>query len=190
MPKKNYNPRSRDNLRQYQQARNSKIKEDITKEILEEVEIDEDLLAIVVAHKDVCKGKSEEDRFLNYVKEYLKEYSKKGTELTISDMDDLAQLCLNNIVMTRMYKEHKDDVQEVMAAIDRLKKDNIKLKENLASTRRDRVDPRAGQTVTVMDLLTEYEQDRALRRRKLEDYAAEEEEVKDQCHTSVENLIT
>jgi hypothetical protein len=169
-----------------------KRQEDITKEILGEVEVDEGLLELIVAHKDVCVG-NEEKRFMSYVKEYLREYSKKGTELTISDMDDIAQLCLNNIMITRMYKEAKKNdvsVADVMAAVDRLKKDNVKLKENLASTRKDRVDPRAGQIITVSDLISEYEQERHSRRGKLEDYMEEEEAVKDQCHTSIDDLIT
>jgi hypothetical protein len=189
--KRNYNPNSRNNLVQFQNATKKKQKEDITKEILEEVEVDESLLEIIVAHKDVCIG-NEDKRFMSYVKEYLKEYSKKGTELTVSDIDDIAQLCLNNIMITRMYKDSKKadvSVADVMAAVDRLKKDNVKLKENLASTRKDRVDPRAGQVVTVSDIISEYLQDQHSRRSKLEDYAAEEEEVKDQCHTSIDDMI-
>jgi hypothetical protein len=188
MPKKNYNPRSRDNLRQYQLATTKKAKEDIARGILEDVPIDENLLGIIIAHKEICKNKKEEERFLDYIKEYLKEYSKKGTELTISDMDDIATLCMNNILITRMLKA--DNVAEVMAPVERLKKDNIKLKENLASTRKDRVDPRAGEQITVSDLLLEYEKEQSVRRKKLEQYRIEEEAIKDQCHTSVEDLIT
>lgn len=190
--KKNYNPKSRENLRQFQSVKAKKQKEDITKEILGEVEVDERLINIIVAHKDVCIGK-EEERFMDYVREYLKEYSKKGADLTISDMDDIAQLCLNNIMITRMYKDAKKadtSIADVMAAVDRLKKDNVKLKENLASTRKDRVDPRAGQVFTVSDIIADYEQERSQRRSKLGEYQAEEEEVKHLCKTSVEDLIT
>jgi hypothetical protein len=192
--KRNYNPKSRDNLVQFQTVARKKRQEDITKEILGEVEVNEDLLELVVAAKEVCESKAEQTRFMSYVKEYLKEYSKKGTELTVSDIDDIATLCINNIMITRMYRSAKNNpevsVADVVASIDRLKKDNVKLKENLASTRKDRVDPRAGQTITVSDLISEYEQDRHSRRSKLEDYLVEEEEVKDQCRTSTDDMIT
>jgi hypothetical protein len=192
--KRNYNPNSRNNLVQFQTAARKKRQEDITKEILGEVEVNEELLELVVAAKEICENKTEQTRFMGYVKEYLKEYSKKGTELTISDIDDIATLCMNNIMITRMYKTAKNNadisVADVMASIDRLKKDNVKLKENLASTRKDRVDPKAGQIITVSDLISEYEQERHARRSKLEDYLVEEEEVKNQCHTSVEDMIT
>ena len=153
--KRNYNPKSRENLRQFQAARQKKDKEEITREILEEVNVDEDLLELIVAAKEVCKDKKEQDRFMSYVKEYLKEYGKKGAELTISDMDDIATLCINNIMITRLYKEAKGpdrSIADVMAAVDRFKKDNVKLKENLASTRKDRVDPKAGQIVTYLSI--------------------------------------
>lgn len=191
--KKNYNPKSRENLKQFQTVREQKNKEEVTKEILEEVDVDEDLVELIVAAKEVCKDKKEQERFMSYVKEYLKEYSKKGTELTISDIDDIATLCMNNIMITRLYKEAKKDgssVADVMAAVDRLKKDNVKLKENLASTRRDRVDPKAGQTITVSDIIGEYEEERSSRRERISNYEKEEEEVRDLCKSSVDDMIT
>jgi hypothetical protein len=192
--KRNYNPKSRQNLVQFQSVAKKKQQENITKEILSEVNVDEDLLELIVAAKEVCENKAEQTRFMGYVKEYLKEYSKKGTDLTISDIDDIATLCMNNIMITRMYKTAKNNpdisVADVVASIDRLKKDNVKLKENLASTRKDRVDPKAGQIITVSDIISEYEQERHSRRSKLEDYLAEEEEVQSQCHTSVDDMIT
>ena len=75
--KRNYNPRSRENLRQYQAASQKKNKEEITKEILDQVSIDEDLLELIVAAEEVCANKKEKERFRSYVKEYIKEYSKK-----------------------------------------------------------------------------------------------------------------
>lgn len=189
--KRNYNPKSRENLRQYQNLKQKKQKEEITQEILEEVSIDEELIELIVSAKDICKDKKEQERFMKYVKEYLKEYGKKGAELTISDIDDIATLCMNNIIITRMLKDSKDSPGDVMAAVHRLKQDNIKLKENLASSRKDRVDPRAGNTITVNDLLDDYMTGRRIdfeEQKKI--YKEEEEEFKDLIKTSVEELIT
>lgn len=188
--KRNYNPKSRENLRQFQQVKQKKQKEEITQEILEEVSIDEELIELIVSAKEICKDKKEQDRFMQYVKEYLKEYGKKGTDLTISDIDDIATLCMNNILITRMLKGAKDSPEDVMAAVHRLKQDNVKLKENLASTRKDRVDPRQGQVITVSDIIGEYDKDRSAKRRKIDDYLQEEEEVKSLAKTSVDELIT
>lgn len=193
MPKRAYNPKSRENLRQYQTVRAKKQKDEIAKSLIKEVNLDEGLLEVIIAAKEVCVGK-EEERFMSYVKEYLKEYGKKGTELTISDIDDIATLCMNNVMITRLYKEAKKDgnsVADVMAAVDRLKKDNIKLKENLASTRKDRVDPKAGQILTVNDLLEDYLQHRRVSfEDRKKQYEEEEEEYRDKIKTSVEELIT
>lgn len=191
--KRNYNPKCRDNLKQYQAVKVKKQKEDITKEILEDidVDIDEDLLDLIIPAKDIFSG-NEQERFAKYVKEYLKEYSGRGADLTISDMDDIAQLCMNNIMITRLLKEAKApdrSVADVMAAVEKLKKDNKTLKDNLGSARKDRVDPRANQTLTVSEIIGEYEQERSKRRAKLAEYTQEEEEVKDLCHTSVDDMI-
>ena len=148
------------------------------------------MIELIVSAKEICKDKKEQDRFMRYIKEYLKEYGKKGTELTISDIDDIATLCMNNILITRMLKKNTNAPEDVMAAVHRLKQDNGKLKENLASTRKDRVDPRAGAVVTVSDIIGEYDKDRAAKRRRVEDYLQEEEEVKDLAKTSVDELIT
>ena len=192
MMARSYNPKSRDNLRQYQAVKTKKRQAEISKELLGEIKIDERLIELIVAHKEVCTG-SEEKRFMGYITEYLREYGKQGAELTISDMDDIAQLCLNNIMITRMYKSAKKDdasIADVMAAVDRLKKDNVQLKKNLGSTRGERVDPREGQVRTVMDLLDDYMQGRRedLQEKQLR-YAEEEEEFKDKIKNSVEDII-
>lgn len=191
-PPKNYNPRSRENLKQYKSVLEKKRASKITKEIVNEVKISEELLETIIPKKDVFKG-NEQERFTLYLKAYIKEYGSKGAELTISDLDDISQLCKNKILEDRLLKEAKSSdvgVADVMAAIDRLKKDNVKLKEQLASTRRDRVDPRAGQVITVMDLLEDYSRGtREGLERKMERYSAEEREFEEKIVTDIERVI-
>lgn len=191
-PPKNYNPRSRENLKQYKSVLDKKRTSKITKEIASEVKISEELLETIIPKKDVFKS-NEQERFTLYLKAYIKEYGTKGAELTISDLDDISQLCKNKILEDRLLKEAKTTdigVADVMAAIDRLKKDNVKLKEQLASTRRDRVDPKAGQMVTVMDLLEEYSRGtRESLEKKMEKYSLEEEEFEERIKSDIEDVI-
>jgi len=189
-----YNPKSRENLKQYKNVLEKKRgpKSNLSKELKGVINIDEELLDTIIPKNDVFKGNTEKERFTKYLKAYIKEYGSKGAELTISDLDDISQLCKNKILEDRLLKEARITdigVADVMASIDRLKKDNVKLKEQLASTRRDRVDPRAGQFITVMDLIEDYSRGaREGFEQKMERYKAEEDEFEKRITTDIEKV--
>jgi hypothetical protein len=161
---KNYNPKSRANLRQYSQGKQSaeqaKMIKAITTEI--EIEIPPEMLEVIIPTKKVFSN-DETKRFLQLLKLHLKELSNDD-KITFADIQNVAELCKNIIMEDRLLadaqtkaKANPTAIVDVMATIDKLKKRNQSLSDSLATNRNVRIDPKAGGNITILDLLEAYE---------------------------------
>lgn len=193
-PKKNYNPKSRENLKQYNATKSKAKQSKIVKSLLEEVEIevDPEILETILPTDDVFSPK-EKERYLGFMRLYMNQFGK-DTVLSISDIDDIAQLCMNRIMETRLQvkvKKGDKEIPDITSALDKFKKDTVKLKEQLAANRSVRIDPRAARDVTVLDVLYEHDSEAsdAHENEIMERLQEEEKKVAGKVKTKIEDMI-
>jgi len=92
---------------------------------------------------------------------YLSDFDQN--DLTSADMDDIMNLATNKVLETRLLKESKDDSDkhiDVSNAMDKMRKQSEKMKENLASRRRDRIDPNKYKGFSIVNLAVAFDQKR------------------------------
>lgn len=97
----------------------------------------------------------------NLVSVYLKDFDED--QLTANDMDDIMSMAMNRVLEFRLLKASKGDTAmqlDVSAAVERLRKQTEKLKDNLAARRRDRVDPRKLSGLSIVDLAAAFDDTR------------------------------
>jgi hypothetical protein len=90
-------------------------------------------------------------------------------ELTANDVDDIMTLSMNKVLEFRLLKRGKDnpDIQiDISTALEKLRKETGKLKENLSSRRRDRIDPNRYKGFSIVDLAVAYEDNKKLELRE------------------------
>lgn len=81
-------------------------------------------------------------------------------DLTANDVDDVMTLSMNKVLEIRLLKHGKDDTDiqiDISSALEKLRKETGKLKENLSSRRRDRIDPTKYKGFSIVDLAVAYE---------------------------------
>jgi len=92
---------------------------------------------------------------------YLNDFDEE--ELTSSDMDDIMSLATNKILEIRLLKESRGSAikhLDVSTAIEKIRKENQKLKENLSSRRKDRINPNEFKGFSIVDLVAAYDDDK------------------------------
>jgi len=92
---------------------------------------------------------------------YLKDFDEE--HLTANDMDDILGIAMNKVLELRLLKASrgKTDMQiDTSAAIERLRKQTEKLKENLATRRKDRIDPKKFGGFSIVDIAVAFDMDR------------------------------
>jgi hypothetical protein len=196
---KKYNPKSRENLRQYNQgkkeAEQAKMIKAITAEV--DIEIPAEMLEVIIPTKKVFSNE-ETKRFLQLLKLHLKEISSDD-KITFADIQNVAELCKNIIMEDRLLadaqtkaKEDPTAIVNVMASIDKLKKRNQSLSESLATNRSVRIDPRAGRNLTVMDVLYTFDDEvqEEYQDKLLAKLDKEEKEVEGLARTTTKDMIT
>lgn len=90
---------------------------------------------------------------------YLKDFDKD--DLTSSDMDDVMSLAMNRVLEIRLLKASKGDAGkhlDISNAIEKLRKQNDKIKDNLSSRRKDRINPNEYKGFSIVDLAVAFEQ--------------------------------
>ena len=105
--------------------------------------------------------KDELEMYNSLVDVYLADFDTD--DLTSSDMDDVMDLAKNRVLEFRLLRETKgnpDRQLDVAAAIEKLGKKNEKLKENLSSRRRDRINPNELKGFSIVDLAIAFDHDR------------------------------
>lgn len=98
------------------------------------------------------------NKFLNT---FLQDFDED--QLTANDMDDIVSIAVNRVLELRLLKLSKDNVDmqlDASAAIEKLRKQSDKLKENLATRRRDRIDPKKMGGFSIIDLAVNFDEEK------------------------------
>ncbi len=97
---------------------------------------------------------------------YLKDFDED--DLTSSDIDDLMTLATNKIIEIRLLKSSKGGAAQHLdysTALEKLRKQSDKIKDNLSSRRKDRLDPNEFKGFSIVDLAVNFDN---LKKAKLE----------------------
>jgi hypothetical protein len=89
---------------------------------------------------------------------YLYDFDKD--DLTSSDMDDVMSLAMNRVLEIRLLKGSKGEAEkhlDISNAIEKLRKQNDKIKDNLSSRRKDRINPNEYKGFSIVDLAVAFE---------------------------------
>ena len=106
-------------------------------------------------------SEEELDLYNSLVDVYLDDFDKN--ELTSADMDDIMNLATNKVLEIRLLKESKDDSNnylDVSNAMEKLRKQSEKMKENLSARRRDRIDPNKYKGFSIINLAVAFDEGR------------------------------
>lgn len=106
-------------------------------------------------------NESEHKMFRGLMDFYMRDFDEN--QLTSNDLDDIISIATNRVLELRLLKSSKDDNNEHLAvstSIERLRKQSDKLKENLASRRKDRVDPKKFTGISIIDLAAAFDEGR------------------------------
>jgi len=97
----------------------------------------------------------------SYVDTYLNDFDQN--ELTVSDMDDIMNLATNKVLEIRLLEESKGDATkhlDISNAMEKLRKQSEKMKENLSARRRDRIDPNKYKGFSIVNLAVAFDDER------------------------------
>lgn len=112
---------------------------------------------------------------------YLQDFDEG--DLTSSDMDDIMSMAMNRVLEIRLLKSSKCDTTkhlDVSTAVEKLRKQTEKIKENLSSRRRDRINPNEFKGFSIVDLAVAFDSDRKkVLEEKDKQLRVEEEAVKE-----------
>jgi hypothetical protein len=92
---------------------------------------------------------------------YLQDFDEE--HLTAIDMDDIMSIALNKVLETRLLKLGKENMGnqvDASKAIESLRKQTEKFKENLATRRKDRIDPKKFSGFSIVDLAAAFDKDK------------------------------
>ena len=116
---------------------------------------------------------------------YLKDFDTD--DLTSSDIDDIMTLATNKVLEIRLMKNSKGSAGKHMdmhKGIESLRKQTEKIKENLSSRRKDRINPNELKGFSIVDLAVAFDNAKKL---KLEEKAIklkqEQEEFKEKLES-------
>jgi hypothetical protein len=94
---------------------------------------------------------------------YLKDFDED--DLTAGDMDDIMGLAMNRVFEIRLLKTSKSNPSaqmDIASALEKIRKESQKLKENLSSRRRDRINPNEFKGFSIVDLAVAFDNDKKL----------------------------
>ena len=103
----------------------------------------------------------------DFVDVYLADFDKE--DLTSGDMDDIMDLAKNRVLEFRLLRTSKDNVDrqvDISATLEKIRKENKVLKENLATRRKDRINPNELKGFSIVDLAVAFDDEK---KQKLQD---------------------
>lgn len=95
----------------------------------------------------------------DFVDVYLADFDKE--DLTSGDMDDIMDLAKNRVLEFRLLKTSRDDADrqvDISTALEKIRKENKVLKENLATRRKDRINPNEFKGFSIVDLAVAFDE--------------------------------
>lgn len=116
---------------------------------------------------------------------YLKDFDTD--ELTSSDIDDIMTLATNKVLEIRLMKGSKGSAGQhldMSQGIERLRKQSDKIKENLSSRRKDRIDPNEFKGFSIIDLAVAFDDaKKVVLEEKARKLKSEQEEMKEKLES-------
>jgi len=110
-------------------------------------------------------------------------------DMSSGDMDDVMSLAMNKVLEVRLLKTSKGDPDkqlDISVAIEKIRKQNDKLRENLSSRRRDRINPNEFKGFSIVDLAVALDEDK---KQVLARKAAELKKEEDKIRASREEYV-
>lgn len=112
------------------------------------------------------------------IESYLQDFDED--DLSVNDVDDIVSLAMNRVMEFRLLKFNKEGIDghlSVSNAVEKLRKNNDKIKESLSTRRRDRINPDEWRGYSIIDLAVDFDkkQEEILRKRDRELLLEEEE---------------
>jgi hypothetical protein len=114
----------------------------------------------------------------DFVDVYLVDFDNE--DLTSGDMDDIMDLAKNRVIEFRLLKTSRDDADrqvDISAALEKIRKENKVLKENLATRRKDRINPNELKGFSIVDLAVAFDEDKKVKLQEQIRKNIEEEEL-------------
>ena len=105
----------------------------------------------------------------NLIDIYLKDFDED--DLTSSDIDDIMNLATNKLLEIRLLSSSRDSSHkhlDISNSLEKIRKHSDKIKENLSSRRRDRIDVNEFKGFSIVDLAIAFDD---VKRAKLEQKA-------------------
>lgn len=119
-----------------------------------------DMLTTVVPIDDIFEDE-EKEIYHELIDLYMKDFDVD--DLSSGDMDDVLSLATNKILELRLLKTSKGNTDkhlDVSNALEKLRKQNTSLKENLSSRRKDRINPNEYKGFSIVDLAVAFDKDK------------------------------
>jgi hypothetical protein len=148
-----------------------------------------DLLAKSIPTSEIF-NEDEKKMYDSLINIYLQDFDED--QLTANDMDDIMLIAMNRVLEFRLLKLGKDSgisQLDSSAAIERLRKQTDKLKESLATRRRDRIDPKKFSGFSIVDLAAAFDSEHRNKLLKRDEEMEEEEDGVVQAGDSVGNRL-
>lgn len=117
----------------------------------------QEMLKDIIPFDDIFE-EDEQKIYHSLVDIYLNDFDKD--DLTSSDMDDVMSLATNKVLEIRLLKSSKgssDKQLDISNAIEKLRKQTEKIKDNLSSRRKDRINPHEHKGFSIVDLAVAFE---------------------------------
>lgn len=140
-----------------------------------------DILTEILPVEEIF-NKEEIIMYKQLIEVYMIDFDKD--DLTSSDMDDILDLSKSRILEFRLLKiakEKPEAVLDISAALEKLRKENQKIKESLSSRRKDRHNPNEYKGFSIVDLAVAFDDQKKLELDdKLKKFAIKEKEIMEQ----------
>ena len=140
-----------------------------------------DILTEILPVEEIF-NKEEIIMYKQLIEVYIIDFDKD--DLTSSDMDDILDLSKSRILEFRLLKiakEKPEAVLDISAALEKLRKENQKIKESLSSRRKDRHNPNEYKGFSIVDLAVAFDDQKKLELDdKLKKFAIKEKEIMEQ----------
>lgn len=118
------------------------------------------MLKDIIPLKDIF-DESELPIYESLVDIYLADFDPE--DMSSGDMDDIMSLAMNRVLEIRLLKTSKGDPDrqlDISASVEKIRKQNDKLRENLSSRRKDRVNPNEYKGFSIVDLAVAFDNER------------------------------
>lgn len=123
-------------------------------------------------------NEEEELLYNSLVDIYLKDFDEE--DLTAGDLDDIMTISMNKVHEFRLLTSAKTDpdrLLDISQTIEKSRKQTEKIKENLSTRRKDRVDPNANKSFSIVDLAVAFDDEKKIKLDKKTAQMKEEEKI-------------